>query len=177
MRDTDRGRDISRGRSRLPAGSPMEDSILGSQPELKAYAQPLRHLGVPACFVFIFSEVMLKFRFNCPGNSINAVIERRQHPNAGSVPKQVRATDKVIHSFFWHFKFAFLQNDTIYPGVFSKKSFIYKVLLIWLKNVACTIQFSIKYIVNKICFQCSYFTLLLFFSYFTLNLHKNRQFY
>ena len=92
---------------------------------------------------------MLKFRFNCPGNSINAVIERRQHPNAGSVPKQVRATDKVIHSFFWHFKFAFLQNDTIYPGVFSKKSFIYKVFLIWLKNVACTIQFSIKYIVNK----------------------------
>ena len=29
-RDTKRGRDIRRGRSRLPVGSPMWDSILGS---------------------------------------------------------------------------------------------------------------------------------------------------
>ena len=47
MRDT--GRDIGRGRSRLPAESPMWDSIprLGSHPEPKAVAQPLSHPGVP----------------------------------------------------------------------------------------------------------------------------------
>ena len=52
MRDTERerGRDIGRGRSRLPTGSPMQDSILGfpgSQPEPKADTQPLNHVGVP----------------------------------------------------------------------------------------------------------------------------------
>ena len=31
MRDTERGRDTGRGRSRLPAGSPMQDSIPGPQ--------------------------------------------------------------------------------------------------------------------------------------------------
>ena len=36
MRDTERGRDISRGRSRTP----------GSRPELKADAQPLSYPGV-----------------------------------------------------------------------------------------------------------------------------------
>ena len=45
MRHTERDRDIGRGRSRLPAGSPRGDSIpgLGSHPELKADAKP----GVP----------------------------------------------------------------------------------------------------------------------------------
>ena len=55
MRDTQRGRDIGRGRSRLPVGSPMWDSIpgtLGSQPEPKANAQPLSHPGAPADKVF-----------------------------------------------------------------------------------------------------------------------------
>ena len=41
MRDRDRGR--GRGRSRLPVGSLMWDSILGSRPEPKATAQPLSH--------------------------------------------------------------------------------------------------------------------------------------
>ena len=31
MRDIERGKDIGRGRSRLPAGSPMWDSIPGPQ--------------------------------------------------------------------------------------------------------------------------------------------------
>ena len=47
MRDTERGRDIGRERSRLPVGSPMQDLIPGSQPEPKADTQPLGHLGVP----------------------------------------------------------------------------------------------------------------------------------
>ena len=49
MRDTEKGRDIGRGRSRLPAGSPTWDTIpdKGSQPEPKADAQPLSHPGVP----------------------------------------------------------------------------------------------------------------------------------
>ena len=49
MRDTERGRDTGRGRSRLHAGSPMRDSIPGpgSRPEPKADAQLLSHPGVP----------------------------------------------------------------------------------------------------------------------------------
>ena len=43
------GRDIGRGRSRLPARSPLWDSIRipGSQPEPKADPPPLSHPGVP----------------------------------------------------------------------------------------------------------------------------------
>ena len=48
MRDTERGRDISRGRSRFPAGSqcgtPFQD--LRISPEPKADAQPPSHPGV-----------------------------------------------------------------------------------------------------------------------------------
>ena len=47
MIDTERGR----GKSSLPMGSPMQDSIPGPQdscPELKADAQPLSHPGVPS---------------------------------------------------------------------------------------------------------------------------------
>ena len=65
MRDTEkereRGRDTGRGRSRLHAGSPVWDSILGrrepsvglnpgtpgSHPEPKADAQQLSHPGIP----------------------------------------------------------------------------------------------------------------------------------
>ena len=48
----ERGRDTGRGRSRLPTGSPMWDSIPGPQtprsgPEPKTDAQPLSHPGVP----------------------------------------------------------------------------------------------------------------------------------
>ena len=49
MRDTERGRDTGRGRSRLHAGSLMWDLIpeLGSRPEPKPDAQSLSHPGVP----------------------------------------------------------------------------------------------------------------------------------
>ena len=43
--ETQRDRDISRGRSRLPVGNCMRDSIPG--PEPKADAQPLSHPGAP----------------------------------------------------------------------------------------------------------------------------------
>ena len=53
MRDTERGRDTDRGRSRLLAGSPMRGLIpgSGSHPEWKADAQPLSHPGVPVLFL------------------------------------------------------------------------------------------------------------------------------
>ena len=47
-RHTEKGRDIGRGRIRLPAGSPMWRLDLrtpGSRPELKADAQPVSHQG------------------------------------------------------------------------------------------------------------------------------------
>ena len=56
MRDTqrERGRDTGRGRSRLHAGSPTRDSILGLDPGTpgprpgpKAGAKPLSHPGIP----------------------------------------------------------------------------------------------------------------------------------
>ena len=49
MRDTERGRDISGGRSQLPMESLMQDSIPGSwgrNPKGKADAQPLSHPGI-----------------------------------------------------------------------------------------------------------------------------------
>ena len=61
MRDTERerGRDTGRGRSRLHAGSPMWDSILGldpgtpgSCPGPKAGAKLLSHPGIPLPTVF-----------------------------------------------------------------------------------------------------------------------------
>ena len=49
MRDMEKGRDTGRGRSRLPAGTPMRDLIpgLGSHLELKVGVQPLSHPGIP----------------------------------------------------------------------------------------------------------------------------------
>ena len=49
-RHRERGRDISRGRSRLPVGSSMwglDPRTPGSCPELKADTQPLSHPGAP----------------------------------------------------------------------------------------------------------------------------------
>ena len=50
-RERERGRDTGRGESRLLAGSlpdvGLNPRAPGSRPELKADAQPLRHLGVP----------------------------------------------------------------------------------------------------------------------------------
>ena len=45
MKDTERGRDTGRGRSRLPPGSPMRGLI--PRPGPKADAQPLTHPGAP----------------------------------------------------------------------------------------------------------------------------------
>ena len=50
MRDTERGRDIGRGRGRLSAGDPnveLYPRTPGSCPEPKVDAQPLSHPGVP----------------------------------------------------------------------------------------------------------------------------------
>ena len=54
MRDTERGRDTGRGRSRLHTGSLMQDSIpgLGPCPEPKADAQLLSHSGVSRGGIF-----------------------------------------------------------------------------------------------------------------------------
>ena len=52
MKDTERERDISRGRSRLHAGSPMWDpGTPVSRPEPKADAQLLSHPGVPILLI------------------------------------------------------------------------------------------------------------------------------
>ena len=49
MRNTQRGRDTGRGRSRVPAGNLMRDSIPGPRDHTpKADAQPLSHPGAPA---------------------------------------------------------------------------------------------------------------------------------
>ena len=65
MRDTERerGRDTGRGRSRLPAGSPTWDSILGLQDHalgLKAGAKPLSHpiCPPPKIFKVIFTPIV-----------------------------------------------------------------------------------------------------------------------
>ena len=58
-RERERGRDIGRGRSRLPAGSLMWDSIPGppgSRSEPKADAQSLSHPGIPDIY-FQFSNI------------------------------------------------------------------------------------------------------------------------
>ena len=75
MRDTKgkRGRDIGRGRSRLHAGSLMQDSILGPQdpgtPEAKAGTKPLSHPGVPGVFSIDVPVVAVEFLadVNCSG--------------------------------------------------------------------------------------------------------------
>ena len=52
MRDTqrERGRDIGRGRSRLPKGVGLDPRTPGSQPEPKADAQSLNHAGASIFF-------------------------------------------------------------------------------------------------------------------------------
>ena len=60
MRDTQRegGRDTGRGRSRLPAGRWMQDSISGPQgscPGPKAGAKPLSHPGVLTVRISVMS--------------------------------------------------------------------------------------------------------------------------
>ena len=55
MRDTGRGRDTDRGRSRCLTRSPMRDSIPESRPEPKADVQPLSHARVPGCWISFLS--------------------------------------------------------------------------------------------------------------------------
>ena len=52
MKDTERGRDIGRGRSREPDVG-LDSRSPGSQPELKADAQPLSHPGIPRFYLSI----------------------------------------------------------------------------------------------------------------------------
>ena len=55
MRDTERGRDTGRGRSRFPAEEPdvgPDPRTPRSQPELKADAQLLSHPGAPTIPIF-----------------------------------------------------------------------------------------------------------------------------
>ena len=50
MRNADRGRNIGRRRSRLPHKEPdvgLDPRTPGSQPQLKADAQPLNHTSIP----------------------------------------------------------------------------------------------------------------------------------
>ena len=56
MRDIQRGRDIGRGISRLPAGG-LHPRMLGSHPEPKADAQTLSHPGIPK-MVILKKELM-----------------------------------------------------------------------------------------------------------------------
>ena len=59
MRDTERGRDIGRGRRRLPVRSPVWDSILGpgSCLEPKADGQLLSHPDIPTYSFILVSDV------------------------------------------------------------------------------------------------------------------------
>ena len=55
MRDTERARDLGRGRSKFPAREPyagLDSWTSGSCPELKADAQPLSHPGAPSSLLF-----------------------------------------------------------------------------------------------------------------------------
>ena len=59
MRDTEREAETGRGRSRLPAGSPMPGWIIGSwgsPPDLEADTQPPSYPGAPKLF-FIHSFI------------------------------------------------------------------------------------------------------------------------
>ena len=54
MRDTQRGRDIDRERSRLPMGSPMWDSILGLWDHVLSRRQMLNHQATQASLFVSF---------------------------------------------------------------------------------------------------------------------------
>ena len=55
-----RGRDIGRGRSRLPAGE-LDPGVLGSCPEPKADAQPLSHPGAPLPSFLYLKKILLGY--------------------------------------------------------------------------------------------------------------------
>ena len=66
-RERERGRDIGRGRSRLHAGSPMWDSILGLQDHALGQRQPLNHWATQAslqlAFFFFFKIYLFIYLF------------------------------------------------------------------------------------------------------------------
>ena len=67
-RHTERGRDIDRGRSRLPMGSPMQDLIPGPRDHHLSQRQilnPLSHPGVPTHFSTSSLGVSLEAYFLC----------------------------------------------------------------------------------------------------------------
>ena len=73
-RHTEKGRDIGRGRSRLPAASQMWDSIPGlptpeTQPETKADSPPLSHPGAWNRKFFTIFQFFLDFKTPPPPNS------------------------------------------------------------------------------------------------------------
>ena len=62
MRDTEEGRDIGRGRSRLlcaESDAGLDPRTLGSQPEPKADPQPLSHSGI-STFLFVNRPFLLR---------------------------------------------------------------------------------------------------------------------
>ena len=64
MRDTERGRDIARGRSRLSVRSLMwglNPRILGSQPEPEADTQPLSHPDAPIFKYSVHIFILIDF--------------------------------------------------------------------------------------------------------------------
>ena len=60
MRDTERGRDTGRERSRLHADSPMWDSILGLQDHDLSQRQVLNHCATQASLFFFFQNGFLR---------------------------------------------------------------------------------------------------------------------
>ena len=67
-RHTERRRDTGRGRSRLPAGSPMWDSILGPQGHALSWRQMLHHWAIRASRSFgvlIFYHCYVFLCLNC----------------------------------------------------------------------------------------------------------------
>ena len=66
MRRRERGRDIGRGRSRLPAGSPMWDLIPGlSHSEPKAV---FNHQATQAFLKMIILGILIKISYKTVGN-------------------------------------------------------------------------------------------------------------
>ena len=63
-RERERGRDIGRGRSRLPSREPnvgLSPRTLGSCPEPKADDQPLSHPGISVFFIFVLHQFCSKY--------------------------------------------------------------------------------------------------------------------
>ena len=89
-----RDRDIGRGRSRFPAGSLVQDLILGppgSHPEPRADAQPLSHPGAPlgphflllSAFLFLAIGLLRYFKHS---RGLELVSRGRHSPQSTMLP-------------------------------------------------------------------------------------------